>query len=356
VARVEFGFVAGPVEERGTPDAALYEEVLADCEHHAALGYRTVWMIEHHFSDYFPTPSPLTYLAFVAGRFPELALGTCVLVTPWYDPLRLAEEIAMLSHLTSRPLHLGLGRGTATFEYEAFGLDMNDARARFREAWEVIDLALSGEPFTYAGRFVRVPREIRLRPLPARDRINFYGAVVSASSAPIMAELGLAPICTSIGDLEEPARVLRAWEDAAAGRSASPHRVIMITTIVADTDEEALAQARTYVPRYMEAQVRHYRADEVEIARLCGYEQWARTFARWQELTDPAAVDGWTAGQLVGSPETVRRRLAAFVEAGFDHVIVHTSTPCVPRAVRHRWADLFAREVAPRFSAAFAPA
>jgi alkanesulfonate monooxygenase SsuD/methylene tetrahydromethanopterin reductase-like flavin-dependent oxidoreductase (luciferase family) len=93
----------------------------------------------------------------------------------------------------------------------------------------------------------------------------------------------------------------------------------------------------------MEAQVRHYRADEVEIARLCGYEQWARTFARWQELTDPAAVDGWTAGQLVGSPETVRRRLAAFVEAGFDHVIVHTSTPCVPRAVRHRWAAVRSR-------------
>ena len=58
-----------------------------------------MWLIEHHFSDYFPTPSPLILASHIAGRFPELSLGTCVVVLPWYEPLRLAGEIAMLSLL-----------------------------------------------------------------------------------------------------------------------------------------------------------------------------------------------------------------------------------------------------------------
>ena len=107
---VEFGFVASAADAPGTPDHELYRTVLEDVEYHADLGYTTAWLIEHHFSDYFPTPSPLVLASHIAARFPELSLGTCVLVTPWYQPLRLAGEIAMLSLLTDQSLHLGLGR------------------------------------------------------------------------------------------------------------------------------------------------------------------------------------------------------------------------------------------------------
>lgn len=352
---IEFGFVAAPVGANETSDPELYEEILADCEHHRALGFGTAWMLEHHFSDYFPTPSPLTYLAFVAGRFPELALGTCVLVTPWYDPLRLAEEIAMVSHLTERELHLGLGRGTAKYEYDAFGIDMQEARDRFRESWEIVERALRGDPFTYEGRYLRVPKEIRLRPSPARERIHFYGGIGNASTAPIMAELGLPPICTSIGDLEKQAATLRSWEAAAAatGGTFSPARPILITTLVAESDAEALEQARTYMTRFMEAQVRHYQADATQWGSIKGYEQWGAVFARMKTLCDPEAIEAWTEWQLIGSPETVIEKTQRFVDAGFNHIIVHTSTPGVPRAVRHEWSTLFAREVAPRFSSAF---
>ena len=68
---------------------------------HPQLGYRTACTIEHHFSDYYPCPAPTVYMAHIAARFPDLAVGTCVLVTPWYEPLRLAGELAMLSN-TSR--------------------------------------------------------------------------------------------------------------------------------------------------------------------------------------------------------------------------------------------------------------
>ena len=94
---------------------------------HHQLGYRTAWLIEHHFSDYYPCPAPTVYMAHIAARFPDLAVGTCVLVTPWYEPLRLAGELAMLSNMTER-LYVGLGRGTAKYEYDAFDVDMTEAR------------------------------------------------------------------------------------------------------------------------------------------------------------------------------------------------------------------------------------
>ena len=55
---VDFGFLAVPADAPGVPDAALYAGLLDGCAFHRDLGYRTAWLIEHHFSDYYPCPSP----------------------------------------------------------------------------------------------------------------------------------------------------------------------------------------------------------------------------------------------------------------------------------------------------------
>jgi alkanesulfonate monooxygenase SsuD/methylene tetrahydromethanopterin reductase-like flavin-dependent oxidoreductase (luciferase family) len=348
----ELGFVAAPVAGPGIPDAALYDEILADCELHAGLGYTAAWVLEHHFSDYFPMPGPLLVLAHIAGRYPELALGTCVLVTPWHEPLRLAGEIAALSHLTRRHLHLGIGRGTAKYEYDAFGVDMHEARVRFRETWELLDRALSGELFTYEGELVRVEQPLRIRPAPNRARVTFYGAIGNAPTAPLIAELGLPPICTSIGDFAAQRATLEAWQRRAdeLRLEVSPVRPILVNAIVADTDAEAVEQAQTYVVRYMEAQVRHYQADATRWGSIEGYEGWGKTFARMRRLCDPASIPAWCEYQLVGSPDTVAQKTQRLLDCGFNHLVVHTSTPGVPRDVRHEWSRRFAREVAPRFA------
>jgi alkanesulfonate monooxygenase SsuD/methylene tetrahydromethanopterin reductase-like flavin-dependent oxidoreductase (luciferase family) len=278
-----------------------------------------------------------------------------VLVAPWYHPLRLAGELAMLSNLTDRRIYVGLGRGTAMYEYEAYGLEMGDARERFRETWEVLDRALAGDPFTYEGVHHRVTKPVRVRPTPKRDRLEFFGAIGSASSTEVMAGLGLAPMCTSFGTLTP--ELLPAWEaaaDAAGTRErVSPLRPLLVNTIVADTDELAIADAKVYMTRYMQAQIDHYDPHNVDIAHVPGYESWASTFARWQGLTDPENIVAWTEGQLIGSPDTVARKVQAFVDAGFNHIILHSATPGTPRDVQFRWTERFARDVAPRFNSAF---
>jgi alkanesulfonate monooxygenase SsuD/methylene tetrahydromethanopterin reductase-like flavin-dependent oxidoreductase (luciferase family) len=355
---VEFGFLAVPADAPGVDDATLYDNLVTGCELHRGLGFRTAWLLEHHFSDYYPCPSPTVLMAHLASRFGDLALGTCVLVTPWHHPLRLAGELAMLSRLTTQPLYIGLGRGTARYEYDAFGVPMPEARDRFRETYEILDAALSGEPFTYEGAHYAIPDAVRVRPAPARERIQLFGAIGSEASLRIMAELGLAPICTSVG--AGTADLLPVWnaraDELGTRARAAPLRPLLINTIVADSDDAAIAEAQVYMTRYMQAQIDHYGAHHVDIGAVKGYEAWAATFERWKVLTDPEAIVPWTAGQLIGSPDTVAGRLESLIDAGFDHFILHTVTPGTPRDVQLRWATRFAHDVAPRFDAAFATA
>jgi alkanesulfonate monooxygenase SsuD/methylene tetrahydromethanopterin reductase-like flavin-dependent oxidoreductase (luciferase family) len=353
---IEFGFLAVPADAPGVSDAEIYRGLLDGCDFHRELGFRTAWLIEHHFSDYYPCPSPTVYMAHIAARFPDLAMGTCVLVTPWYEPLRLAGELAMLTNMTEQKLYIGLGRGTAKYEYDAYGVEMGEARERFADTWEILRRAMAGEPFTYDGKYLSVTTPVRVRPTPVAERIEFFGAIGSASSTAVMAELGLAPMCTSFGALTP--QLLPAWEQRAAEvgtrEQASPMRPLLVNVIVADSDDEAVAEAQTYMTRFMEAQVNHYGAHTVDIANIKGYEAWLSTFERWKALTDPANIPDWTGGQIIGSPETCAERVQAFADAGFDHIILHTVTPGAPRETQRRWARRFAREVAPHFSPQFA--
>jgi alkanesulfonate monooxygenase SsuD/methylene tetrahydromethanopterin reductase-like flavin-dependent oxidoreductase (luciferase family) len=351
---VTFGIVASAADAPGTADAAIYRTLLQDVEYHAELGFGTMWLIEHHFSDYFPTPSPLLLASHVAGRFPEISLGTCVLVLPWYEPLRLAGEIAMLSLLTEQPLHLGLGRGTAKYEFDAFGLEMRGSRERFKEVYDVISAALRGERLSYDGNQITVPKPIEVRPRVAgvsTDRIHFYGAIGSPGSASVMAELGLPPICTTIGDLATQAEIMRTWEETARanGVPTDGMKPIMINCIVADTDEEAIEQAQRYIPRFMQAQIDHYTPEETDWERLPDYRAWKGQFAGMKAKTDPANIPAWSTYQLVGSPDTVAQRVRDYVDVGFNHLFLHTATPGVPHEVRREWTRRFAHEVAPRF-------
>jgi alkanesulfonate monooxygenase SsuD/methylene tetrahydromethanopterin reductase-like flavin-dependent oxidoreductase (luciferase family) len=231
---------------------------------------------------------------------------------------------------------------------------MARSRERFLEVYEVITTALNGQRFSYDGREIRVDKEIDVRPRVAgiaTDRIHFYGAIGSPGSASVMAELGLPPMCTTIGDFETQAGIIRTWDEAAraAGVSTDVTKPIMINCIVADTDDEAIEQAKLYIPRFMQAQIAHYTPEETNWEELPDYRAWKGQFAGTKAKTDPANIPSWAEYQLVGSPDTVAERVQRYADAGFNHQFLHTATPGVPHDVRREWTRRFALEVAPRF-------
>lgn len=349
-----FGICIGPVDAPGATDAELYRHALQDAALAERLGYSGVWALEHHFSDYYPTPDPLLFLATVAGRHPRLELGTMVIVAPWYHPLRLAEGAAMLSLLSEAHLHLGLGRGSAASEYEAFGMELDESRDRFREIVEIVNLALAGAPFTYQGRYHSVPTAVELRPRPARERIHLYGAISTPPSAAIMARLGLPPLSNAFRPLDMHREVLADWHKANRDANGDPDPILPIQAhlIVADTDDEAERIAREVMPPFFQAQVRHYQSDLDRYRHLKSYD-FARIHGVRTHFSDPANLGPFSALQFFGSPKTIRRQVERYAALGFNKFIVTVNTPGIPQALRHEWLTRFAREVAPEFARSF---
>ena len=358
MSEIKFGTVISAVGEPGASDAEQYVEALVDADRVAGLGYDAFWVIEHHFSDYFPTPSPLVMLSHLAGRHPDMDLGTCVLVLPWYSPLRLAGEIAMLSQLSRGTLHFGFGRGLARLEYDAFGVSMTETRARFRECREVIGKALAGGTFTYAGEFFNIERPIELRPKAMQERVNLYGATSSPESAGIMAELDLPMIRVSNFPMHFHSNDFDRWNDETLRRGGPTDvtRPILIHAVLADTDEEAVALAKVHLSRYFEKVVEHYEADADPWKELEEFKAYSKFMATSKKLTNPENLGPWLDLQLVGRAETVCEKLQAYVDLGFDHFILQNATYGMPRAYRHEMWERFARDVVPHFAAQPAPA
>ena len=127
------GLSTGFANHSQVDDVRFIKEELAQCVLADELGFDSVWITEHHFSDYSIAPNPLQYLTWLAGKTKHVRLGTQVVVVPWHDPVRLAEEIAVLDHVSDGRAIIGFGRGLARMEYEGLRVDQSKARELFDE-------------------------------------------------------------------------------------------------------------------------------------------------------------------------------------------------------------------------------
>lgn len=349
---MRFGMVVTPTDTLGTSDADLYGELIADATLGHQLGFESAWFIEHHFTDYYPVPSPFVFMGHVAAKCPGMGLGTCVSVTPWHNPIRFAEEIAMLSILSSGHLHIGMGRGTAALEYEAMGIDMGQSREMFAESWEITRRFIAGEAFAFDGQFTKIGRVVQARPRARQDNVSFYGALSSPATALILGGLGLAPLCAAAFPLGLQAKTLEKWRVAAeAGPGTNVGtRPVMVNCFLADTDAQARDLSRRYTPLYYRQQIEHYEIETTDWSKIRGYETYQKAFDSFRQMAQPENLDPWMDLQMIGSAETVAERIAQYRDAGFNKIIVHCATPGIPRAVRHDTLRRFARDVAPRFA------
>jgi len=347
---VRFAIQVSAVADKGASDRQMYKEAIIDAKLTQELGYDAAWMVEHHFSDYHPTPNPLILLSHIAAACPGLGIGTAVMVLPWYDPVRYAEDISMLASLVEGPLYIGMGRGTAKLEYDALRIPMGEARERFKECWEITQLALKGEPFSYTGRYVNIEQPITIRPLLENSRdIQFFGAIGSPASAEIMADLGLTPLTLAQFPDHMLIKILQRWSAKAKANNQPAPATLPISAkcFIGDTDEAAREEARDHLAHFYRLQAEHYTTDTTQWGDIPGYEQFAKIMSNMKQMGDPTQNDPILDRNLVGSPETVARRINELRAIGFDYILVSNATAEVPREARHRMMRRFAEEVIP---------
>src|SRR5256884_3578292 len=177
-----------PQKHRSDYDVCRNELRVADQAE--PLGFESIWGVEHHFTDSTMCPDDLQFLTYMAGRTRQARLGSMVVVLPWHDPMRVAEEVSMLDNISDGRLILGLGRGAGRVEFDGFRLSMDESRERFVESAEMLLRGLEAGYVEYDGTFVRQPRAA-IRPAPFKSfRGRTYAAAVSPESMPIMARLG----------------------------------------------------------------------------------------------------------------------------------------------------------------------
>jgi alkanesulfonate monooxygenase SsuD/methylene tetrahydromethanopterin reductase-like flavin-dependent oxidoreductase (luciferase family) len=133
--------------------ASYYAQILDQIQIIEELGFDSAWFGEHHYAGYsFGAPAVIAMAA--AGRTRRLRLGTGVSLIPLHNPLRLAEEYAMLDVLSGGRLEYGIGRGFLNYAYQLMGVDRGESMDRFREGTDLIIAAWTAtKPFSFQGKF-----------------------------------------------------------------------------------------------------------------------------------------------------------------------------------------------------------
>jgi alkanesulfonate monooxygenase SsuD/methylene tetrahydromethanopterin reductase-like flavin-dependent oxidoreductase (luciferase family) len=337
---MQFG-VFDHVDDSGLPLAEHYDMRLRLAEAVDGMAFHSYHIAEHHGTPLGLAPSPNVYLSAVAQRTKRVRFGPMVYVAALYHPIRLAEEICMLDHMSHGRLQVGIGRGAVGIEQQLFGLDPAIVPKRYAEAREVLLQALASDTVSFAGEhfsFTDYPMVLRphQRPRPplwygignpdsavwaAANDVNVVSLVSAARAA----------LCLD--------RYRAEWAARGKTPGAEPFLGIARHIVVGETDEEARRIARA------------------------GYRKWRASLAHlWSsrgvpfplEATHPPEWDGFeaTGFGIAGTPRAVREYVSA--QAGQAHANFMLCQ-MVFGAMRYEEAlhsmQLFSRDVIPALAA-----
>ena len=351
---MKVGIALNMLCQAGRSDSSVVGEHLAMGDLAEPLGFDSLFALEHHFTGYAMSPAPLQLLSYFAGRTRRIMLGTSVIVLPWHDPVRVAEEIALLDILCGGRCLFGFGRGAASVEYEGFRVPMGEARPRFVEAAQVIVQALSGESFEHDGEFFQIARTaIRPRPISHPER-RFYASAVSPDSAEIMAKLGFGVLMVMQNEWPKAAEDIGRYREIALAAGHQPRPPIILTNVcVAESRDEAHERAFRYLAQKWQSIDDHYHFSDGHLATVKGYESYgkmARTYAKIGESaeTRQKATDFYVSIQIVGTPKDCLDKITELQRlTGLDHLVTEYSFGAMPHEEAEVNMRLFADRVLP---------
>lgn len=149
-------------------ESYYYTETLNLLELADELGFERLWLGEEHFYAFGICPRPSVYLSAVAQRTQKMRLGTAVTLLPFDDPIRVAEDYAMLDVISNGRVDLGVGRGLIPKHFEGFPIPPDETRARMNEGIDVVLKAWTQETFSHDGEFFNYP-ELSVSPRPIQQ-------------------------------------------------------------------------------------------------------------------------------------------------------------------------------------------
>lgn len=287
-------------------------------------GFDSLWPAEHHFSEYGVCGSPVVNLAAIARTTKTIRLGTGIVVLPFHNPVRVAEDFAMLDHLSNGRVELGVGRGYQPIEFQGFGVDQTKSRQLFDESIEVIRRAWTEERLSFEGVHYRF-ENVEVRPRPyQRPHPPIWMAALSEETFEKAGKLGFNLLLSPVfgGSLLTARDRIQRYREALAraGHDPSTREVgALVMTYSGKTQEEARVEFSGPVIWYFRT-FGKYVAPKLGQPPVEGYESYAAirdlaSVVEWQTLLDHGAV-------FCGEADFVTEKLAELEHVtGIDHVL-----------------------------------
>jgi alkanesulfonate monooxygenase SsuD/methylene tetrahydromethanopterin reductase-like flavin-dependent oxidoreductase (luciferase family) len=341
----------GPRSERD-----LYHNALAQLELADRLGYDYAWEVEHHFlEEYSHSPAPEVFLGAASQRTKRIRLGHGIIQLTTNHPARVAERVAALDLLSDGRVELGLGEGASITELGPFDRSMEEKRAVWEDAVRCVLPMFTREGWEYDGPHFKFPlRNVLPKPLQ-RPHPPLWVACSQLETIEMAGRRGMG----ALGFQFLSAEAAHAWvhayynsyvkrRDLLADYETNPNIAIVTYFMCAETDEEARRRADgvtffQFALRYYNAAQGRERAKPGTVSLWDEYEAWKRA--------NPEAVARALSGGLIGSPETLRRKLRKFETSNIDQVILLNQAGNNTHEHICESLDLFAREVMPEFHA-----
>jgi alkanesulfonate monooxygenase SsuD/methylene tetrahydromethanopterin reductase-like flavin-dependent oxidoreductase (luciferase family) len=356
-----------------TPDWECVQGTLAIADLAEPLGFDGIWMPEHCGTPYGMTPNPIQALSYFAGRTERISLGTFVVVAPWWHPVRLAHQIAYLDIISNgRYNTIGIGRGVSKGEFDAVGVPREESRQRFNETLDVLQLAFSGERFSYDGEIFKVP-EMSLRPEPRSGDLfsRIYSSSSTAESLEILSRRGMVPLFVGNKPIEAAGREVQQVNTFRQEEGLPPCQPKNVMFMYCTSDPQGPARTEEWIwTANRDVNVHYGFADASNFKGVKGYEAYASreataTAVLASEVTSsqtgsakgaPKTPGYHASNLLIGTPEEIFNRIAAAQQAcSFSELTIVPQFGTMPYAEALASTRLFAHEVLPAVQRMEAP-
>jgi luciferase family oxidoreductase group 1 len=338
-----------PWQERS--EYQLLQDALGQIELADRLGYDHAWLVEHHFlEEYSHCSAPEVFLGAATQRTKRIRLGHGIIQLPTNHPIRVAERVATLDLLSGGRVELGLGEGQGPVELHPFGRRVRDKREVWEEAVQALVPAFTRQSWEWHGQFFDFPAR---NVIPKPYQKPHPPLWVACSNITTIANAGRWGM-GALGFQFVSAEAARAWVNryyreltqnlAKLADYPTNANIAMVTGFMcAETDEEAFAKASgwTFFVFCLSHYGRHGIPNPGEGNMWELYEERRHTDKAQETLRSG----------LIGSPETIRRRLREFEATGVDQVILLAQAGRTTHVDICRSLELFAREVMPEFRA-----
>ncbi|BBK42170.1 monooxygenase [Allostella vacuolata] len=336
-------FILQQMRDRSVPPTRVVGDAIAQAVLAEQLGFDTVWFAEHHFANLGMCPSPLLMASHAAARTSRIRLGTGVVVLPFYNPMRLVDEIAYVDILSGGRLDLGVGSGSHRHEFSGLGIPIEEARARFGEALDVIDMAQDQDRIDYQGRHVEVrDAHVPLRPVQQPVPIFLAGLAKDPAMIERVVRRHYTPFVSAMWMPPAAVAAVRAPFDAArraAGRDPSrePFAIQRLLYVTDDrADAEDAARRAIYTHRLV-------------AALKAGHGRFEDGYVAEEATEHDPTVEEVLSKAMIGPPDRLVAMLQQDVaEVGPSHLSLFMNFGGMDHARVARSMERFATEVRPQ--------